>query len=715
MSGSPVQNIKKKVLSPAGLIFSVNLLFLFLPVLRYFSYETALLNGVLVTALSGLLYFKNTADEGSIGRSAGSLAIILTIPPLLYFIAHLLRGDCSFVSGLKYYLLFTLTAPVVGIAISSVVLLTGIELKKTIFFVIFILLLFNWVVDFLLYPQFFLFNAIFTYYPGVIYDEFIPVTEKMIYYRLGIVVFSASIILLERKLREEGVTKRMWWGLGILTGVPLLSLPVSSSAGLVTLKEDMTRDFRDSVVTAHFFILSEEKLSPSERYLVAVTHEIYYTQLSEFYGIQPKRVLESIIFKDSGSKKRWLGVENADVAKPWLGTAFTTRGNLDQSLKHELAHLFTAEFGWGPFKVAYLFDPALIEGSATAGDGFVGGYDIDEFVAAVQASKYKVEPASIFPGFGFFDANPTLAYALSGSISRYLVEKEGNAKFRLYHETGDAAGAFGKPFAELLEGWGAGISGIKSSISPEELDLYLERQPLIRKTCPRYLAELMNEAVSLYQNKKFSEAIEVYDEILSSNDSFEAFSGKIACLVLLNRIADALKELKAFDLNGKNYATRGRVNLLKYRVAVLAGDTSTAGEADNWLGRVNTPAVFSGSHRFVKLILAQGINPFVYNVTPAVERLRIMLDLASKTGEPAAYEEITDICFRLLLPFPQINDLKAYEEKLSPAGKLKLCALLARANDPAAVDQVLKGIDQKELPSARDRLKYRIFKAVFEK
>jgi len=715
LSGYPVPSIKKTVFSPAGLIFSVNLLFLFLPVLRYFSYETSLLNGVLITALSGLLYFKYSSGDHKLRTFFLNVAILLAVPPFLFLIAHIVRGDCSFISGLKYYLLFTVTAPVAGTAIASVVLLTGIKLKRTIFFILFLLLLFNWVIDFYLYPQFYLFNAIFTYYPGVIYDEFIPVTEKIIFYRLGIIIFSMAIVLLEQKLRDEPVMKRMWWGLGILAGVPLLSLPVSTAAGLVTLKAEMTSDFRDSIVTAHFFILSEEKLSPTERYLVAVTHEIYYTQLSEFYGIEPKRVLESIIFKDSGSKKRRLGVENADVAKPWLGVAFTTRGNLDQSLKHELAHLFTAEFGWGPFKVANGFDPALIEGAATAGDGFVGGYDIDGFMAGVQTSKYKVDPFSVFPGFGFFDANPTLAYALSGSISRYLVEKEGNTKFRLYHETGGLPGTYGKPAEEIIKGWESYISGVKSTITPQELDLYLERQPLIRKTCPRYLAELMNEAVSLYQDKKYSEAIGVYDEILSSNDSFEAFTGKIASLVLLNKSGDALKALKTFDLKGKNHATLGRVNLLKYRVAILAGDTSTASEAEYWFEKGNTPSVFTGTHRFVKFILSHRINPFVYNTLPAVERLKIMLDLASKTGEPAAYEEITDICFRLLLPFPQVNDLNGYEQKLSPAGKLKLCTLLARANDPDAVARILKGIDQKELPSPRDRLKYRIFKAVFEK
>ena len=40
------------------------------------------------------------------------------------------------------------------------------------------------------------------------------------------------------------------------------------------------------------------------------------------------------------------------------------------TLKHEIAHCFTASFGTGIFKLASGFNPALIEGVAEAADGF---------------------------------------------------------------------------------------------------------------------------------------------------------------------------------------------------------------------------------------------------------------------------------------------------------------------------------------------------------
>ncbi|GJQ31381.1 MAG: hypothetical protein HBSAPP04_02200 [Ignavibacteriaceae bacterium] len=207
MNESRVLNIKSVLkeflLSSSGVLIPVNLIFLFVPVLRYFSYETAVLNGVLITLLSGLLYFKHSSED--VGRAAFIKQVLLSllVPAFLYLIFHLLRGDCSFISGLKYYLLFTVTAPVVGAGIAALVLLTGLKYKKAFFLIIFILLLFNWVIDFYLYPQFYLYNSIFTFYPGVIYDEFIRSEEHTSELQSPYVISYAVFCLKKKKTKRS--------------------------------------------------------------------------------------------------------------------------------------------------------------------------------------------------------------------------------------------------------------------------------------------------------------------------------------------------------------------------------------------------------------------------------------------------------------------------------------------------------------------------------
>ncbi|MBK6681006.1 MAG: hypothetical protein IPG53_13765 [Ignavibacteriales bacterium] len=143
--------------------------------------------------------------------------------------------------------------------------------------------------------------------------------------------------------------------------LPVLSIFISQEAGIVTPKEKLTEHFKDGIITKHFLILSEELMTPSERVYYAHLHETYYEELLSFYEVKPVRHLQSVIFSSSATKKKYLGIENADAAKPWLGQAYTTRSNIERSLKHELAHLFTSEFGWSIFKIAGLFNPALIE------------------------------------------------------------------------------------------------------------------------------------------------------------------------------------------------------------------------------------------------------------------------------------------------------------------------------------------------------------------
>jgi hypothetical protein len=66
----------------------------------------------------------------------------------------------------------------------------------------------------------------------------------------------------------------------------------------------------------------------------------------------PEEKITSYVFYDRSEKKALLGSENADIAKPWLYKIFTSYENYNSTLKHELAHIFSAEFGKGLLKVA---------------------------------------------------------------------------------------------------------------------------------------------------------------------------------------------------------------------------------------------------------------------------------------------------------------------------------------------------------------------------
>ncbi|MBP7542523.1 MAG: hypothetical protein KA747_02840 [Ignavibacteriaceae bacterium] len=721
MSAFPVLNIRKLFFAFSGgsifFLVAANIIFAFLPVIQYFSYESAVINSVLITFLSGLSCFKRSEKEDNSKPQIRPLlidfALFILIPPIIYLITSLFHADCSYLSGIKYYLLFTLPAPIIGSAIAATVKLTGINIQKTIFTILFVVLLFSWVVDFYFHPQFYFFNAILTYYPGVIYDEFIPVTGEIVLYKSVIIVVSLLILLVELLTKKSDYKKRLYFGFGIIVVLPVLSIFISQEAGIVTPKEKLTEHFKDGIITKHFLILSEELMTPSERVYYAHLHETYYEELLSFYEVKPVRHLQSVIFSSSATKKKYLGIENADAAKPWLGQAYTTRSNIEKSLKHELAHLFTSEFGWSIFKIAGSFNPALIEGAATAADGFIGGYSIDQFAAAVFESKYKTDVSGLFSGFNFFSINPSLAYLVSGSFSKFLIEREGIAKFKDYYFENDFQAVYNKEQELFVKSYKLKLKEIKDRPDAKVLDFYFDSKPLVQKSCPRYFAEKMDEASGFYGAGNYTEALKIYDQFAFREGSFVPFASKIYCLMLLGKDKLALEAIKDYEMGDLSYSRKTNLKLLKYSVLGNSGDTITSQVIYNELEKSGTPEFVITRLRFNKTLISNGLDPFVYSVQSGTKRIEMLKTIPDYRKKPEVLEAIVDIYAESFSRFDELKELNSYIEFLPASAKLRLCLLFIKTFKPDEARLILESIVEKELHYAQEISKYRILRAVF--
>ncbi|KAB2908348.1 MAG: hypothetical protein LC102_03540 [Ignavibacteriales bacterium] len=721
MNESPVRSISgvlQKIPYPAS-IFALlgNLIFVFLPISRYFSYEAAVLNAILLTYLSGLVYLNSFAesstDQSRLKNFAINTGLLILIPVIVYFLFYLLRGGFGFASGLKYYLLFSATAPIVGSAIAAVVLLTKVEAKRIFFTIFFLILLFSWFIDFYYYHQFFLYNAIFTWYPGVIYDEYVPLTGSIILYRFVILLLSGVAIAVEfyqrYRVKEENRKKIGWLFVFVL---PVVSLLLSAPLGLVTNESALYEGFQKSITTQHFVIHSEVPLSNSEQTLVARMHELSYKNLARFFGTKPRQKLVSVIFKDNPSKKARLGVENADITKPWKRTMFTTIDNLERTLTHEMAHLFAAEFGTGLFDIAAGFDPGLTEGAATAADGFIAGYFVDDFMSAVQRSKYKVNPNDVFPGMSFFSVNPTLAYALSGSVCRFIIDQYSSSKFKRFYSSGSAENAFGVDIAQILEKWEKNIETADSTLTEKTLDFYLQTEPFINKIAPRYIAELTEKAKQHFQNKEYAEAYNAFTEVYNLNFSPAAFEARVVLLMLLNKGEEARKVLAEFGKEEHSYAILTRYRLLKYQVESLLGDKKEADSIAVLLSEPETPLFVTSELKLLKLLLGKKEDTFKYFTSAPEEKLKVILNYTDKGNDSTAISEVVNLCYYNRLPFADYKYYRRYLHRLSHSGLLKLATILIREDKTEEAKSLMMLIDTKRLNFAQERQKYRIFRAV---
>ena len=117
------------------------------------------------------------------------------------------------------------------------------------------------------------------------------------------------------------------------------------------------------------------------------------------------------------------------------------------TLKHEIAHCFTASFGTGIFKLASGFNPALIEGVAEAADGFYDENSIHFLASLAYKNDYRVNLNSMFSSFSFFSSVSTISYIYSGSFIKYLVDHYGIGKVKDYYRSND----FNKSFSVDLD------------------------------------------------------------------------------------------------------------------------------------------------------------------------------------------------------------------------------------------------------------------------
>jgi hypothetical protein len=717
-----VPNIKKFFAGFRGLSFLflaiANVVFCFIPLVKYFSYEVAVINAVLITFLSGLSFFRysNKDDTSDITFLSylKEVLFLLIIPPTIYFFSSLFQSDCSFLSGIEYYLVFTVPSPIISAGIASVVLMIGIKYQKTVFSIFFILLLFNWVLDLFFYPQFFFYNSIITYYPGVIYDEFIEITDSILIYKLVVVTVSLSLVFFEIYARRYDLKKRLYYSLSSIIVLPIVVFYVSGATGLITLKEDLTEDFKDKLLTSHFLIFSEEKMSNSEKIFMVKLHEYYYEELATFYKVKPKRHLLSVIFKDSKSKKRYLGVENADVAKPWLDQAYTTRANIEKTLKHELAHLFTADFGWGIFQLAGDFNPALIEGAATAAAGYLGGYTIEEFASATEKSKYRTDIEEVFPSFNFFNVNPTLAYLVSGSFCQFIIQKEGIVKFKQFYFENDFEKVYGKPLAVYKDIYEKKLKAQKNTISEKVLDFYFDSKPLIQRSCPRYIAERMTTASDFFMRGDFKSALSIYEGIIENNGTFAPLLGKINCLVLLDRTLEALLAITTFEKQSLSFSTATNLLLLKYNILSLQNDSLSGGIIFKKLTEKDSPDFVVERLNFNKLLLENKINPFIYLTKKPSDKIKIIKSIKNYTSNITALNAIVELTYSSSLLFTDLNKLEDYLKFLNTSSKMKLCINLIRYDKAEEASRVFGSIDKNELNLAEEIAKYGILTDLFK-
>ena len=369
---------------------------------------------------------------------------------------------------------------------------------------------------------------------------------------------------------------------------------------------------------------------------------------------EPHRKITSFIFKDNKQKGELFGSENADVAKPWLYQIYTTADNYDNTLKHEIAHIFSASFGIGPFKVAYNFNPALIEGIAEAAAPLYDTWYIDQIASVAYNNKYSLKIESLYRGLKFFGQTSGLSYVYAGSFTNFLIVRYGINKFKEWYK--------GKSFFELYGSSLTDITG-KYYVYLQQLDFtnkqntaqyYFGRQTIFSKFCPRYIANQLESGWDNFNKSNFTDAERIFDQINIITHNYSALYGLILAKVELKKEKEALFLLEGELSKYKNASYYFSLELLRGDLLIRNKIFDTAKEQYFQLIRQDPDLHYDYLSKLRLNLLMNDSLIYRYIIGSDSAKYEILINHNLKSYDYASFPVMIDLAVSLHKPYKEV-------------------------------------------------------------
>ena len=614
------------------LILIINIAILFFPLTNVFGFEFSFVNAILISFLAGITsisHLRNKLNTNNIYFFYFGI-FFLIIPLIVTLINSIFGYSCSIIDGFLFYFVITVPSYLIGISLGIVSFSISKRYNYIIFFSLYVLILFIPIAEFYFNPQVFFFNPIFGYFPGTIYDENISISTKLVLYRvLNLTFFISIFVILINKLEIKKYSSL------ILTGflfISLIFLFLSPQFGFSTTKKSLSDHLNKRIETEHFVIHYPKSLDEKEIKKISLYHEFYYSRLTNFFKLELKNKIDSFVFKNNTEKGNYFGSANADVAKPWLDEIYTTIGSYNNTLEHEIAHIFSASFGTTLFKVADGINPAMIEGIAVAASPFYNDNCVDYMAALAMTNGYKVNIKKLFVGANFFSQNSSLSYIYSGSFIKYIIENYGISKFKQYYSNSDFENIYKINFEEVKEGYNNYLKTIETKQDSSKAKYYFGRQTIFTRVCPRYVSKTLDDASKAFLDKDYNLSIKKYLKILEKTNNYFALIGYTNVSLELNKINNAIDKI---EKNLKDYLNTSYYYNLIFKLADIYSLSDFKNKADSLYSKIikenpNNWLLQLSEQRLFLLYQSENIKEYLQN-SPK-ENYRLLLKLIDKNN-----------------------------------------------------------------------------------
>ncbi|MBM3214116.1 hypothetical protein FJZ36_04295 [Candidatus Poribacteria bacterium] len=524
-----------------GGLGAVALAVCFVPLFDLLGYEFSALFGVLGGAtgakfgISAVTSARKDGEPRGVGAHFADgfvLGCLSLVAPLALISLNALRvPNCSFAQGLAFFASISLVSAVYGSAtgvFAAVVTPTASCAR---------LLWAGWIAftvaaaihAVIFEPPKFVYHALIGFFPGPIYDDDIRVTGTLVFSRAVALLGSAGL-LLAAAAGHDAASHRFRFSLVLnrrAVLIPTIACGIAFAAvwfcrgplGLRPGRRDVERVLACRIETEHLIVRFEPgSVVDRERETVAADAEFRYGQLSRFFEFEPRRKVGVYVYTTSAQKKQLVGAHRTDIADPINGDIHVDYREFPSPVvKHELAHVFAAEFHpWMELSTAV----GLLEGVAIAAEWDDSHLTPHQWAKAMDQLGRMPDPARIMSPLGFWSQPSGRAYTVAGSFVRWLIETYGMDSFARAYPFAGFQRAYGKSLADLSREWRAFLASVPLTDAERAMaESRFSRPSVAQATCAHEIASLEEEAWRRYRSRDYAGARRVFERMAALDPS----------------------------------------------------------------------------------------------------------------------------------------------------------------------------------------------------
>ncbi|MCB0326404.1 MAG: hypothetical protein KDD52_02185 [Bdellovibrionales bacterium] len=357
-------------------------------------------------------------------------------------------------------------------------------------------------------PNFFFLHPMIGYFPGPIYDEWIPLFPKIFTYRVWLLVLSAAFVLYP-------VQKHRKLSLGIFT-LSLFLLCFRSSLlwapSYTTLRSTLGGLQKGQ---HHFLYYSPEHLDNSQANRLQENLDFYIHHLRKKLEINLHEKISVYLYPDSITKKKLTGTQWTLFGHPIQNSVHLLPSDVwDSLLIHELSHVISSPYGIPILHTGKSL--ALTESLSSALQDSQEEISIHQKAACIYELQKLPSIENIDSSIDFLNHNSFLSYTAYGSFALWLIDNYSIKKFLYFYQGKSFFDSFGIEILEAEEKWKSFIHSI--DIDSNLLEKYRERifsPSLFQKKYPHIQAHLMHQWNQAAQRKDEGKVQTLGKKILS--------------------------------------------------------------------------------------------------------------------------------------------------------------------------------------------------------